>query len=257
MDNGIFVAVISTTLLILLLVVIAVLVIIVSGRQRMKQEKELIESKLTFERELRQVETEVSEHVMGKFAQELHDNIGQLLTALHIQVENQKIDHPELKESFKPTDIYISEISQQLRMLSRTLNNDYLGHIGLLAAIELEVERMTGLKKFVVHCNALKGPTNLNKNQELMLFRIFQEIVQNALRHSGAANLFIDIKNEGQNFEMSIKDDGKGFNCDEVLNNRLGSGLQNIRKRAKLAGFRAEIISSPDNGCLFTFKLES
>ncbi len=257
MDNGIFLAVISSTLLILLLVVIAVLVIIVSGRQRMKQEKELVESKLTFERELRQVETEVSEHVMGKFAQELHDNIGQLLTALHIQVENQKIDHPELKESFKSTDIYISEISHQLRMLSRTLNNDYLGHIGLFAAIELEVERTRSLKRFQVHSNIVAGPTNLNKNQELMLFRIFQEIVQNALRHSGAPNLFIDIKNEGRNFEMSIRDDGKGFNCEETLNSNLGSGLQNIRKRAELAGFVTEIISSPGKGCLFTFKLEN
>src|SRR6185312_8522568 len=130
--------IISITLLVLLLIAGIIIVFFQAGRQRLKQQMEMAESKLNYEKELRKVETEVSEEMMQQFGQELHDNIGQLLTAVHIQLENLKIDHPGLKEGFKPMQEYLSEATQQLRMLSRTLNNDYIGHIGLLRALGVE-----------------------------------------------------------------------------------------------------------------------
>ena len=165
-EKDIVLAVVCTTMLILLLIAVILIVFIVSGKQRAKQQMLLSETKLNFERELRKVETEVSEEVMGKFAQELHDNIGQLLTAMHIQIENQKIDHPDMTEGFKPIELYLSEVTQQLRTLSRTLNNDYIGHIGLLSAIQLETERLKSLRKFQVHWQTTSGVSNLNKNQD-------------------------------------------------------------------------------------------
>jgi len=214
----------------------------------------MAETKLTFEKELRQVETEVRENMMSQFAEELHDNIGQLLTALHIQVENQKLDHPQLAESFKPVEIYIAEINQQLRMLSRTFNNDYIGRIGLVAAIQLEVDRLRTLKRFDVQFDQLPGPSNLEKNQELMVFRIFQEIVQNALRHSSASRLSVSIQNTGTDFQLMVRDDGKGFHKEEILQSNKASGLRNILKRARLAGVECSITAHPGEGCLFILK---
>jgi signal transduction histidine kinase len=253
-SEEIFPAIISTTLLVLLLVFGIVITFFISGRRRIKQQMELAETKLTFERELRQVETEVSENMMGQFAEELHDNIGQLLTALHIQVENQKLDHPALVESFKPVEIYLAEINQQLRLLSRTFNNDYIGRIGLLAAIQLEVDRLKSLKRFAVHYEASHGLCNLEKNDELMVFRIFQEIVQNALRHASAKNLYISVNNIGDDFQLSVKDDGLGFDKEAVLQSNKASGLRNILKRAKLAGVACTITTAPGEGSLFILK---
>ncbi len=172
--NDIFLAVISTTLLVLLLIIGIILTFFISARRRQKQELQLAETKLNFEREVRQVETEVTEHLMSQFANELHDNIGQLLTAMHIHVENQKLRHPELGDGFQPIEIYLAEVTQHLRLLSRTLNNDYLGHIGLRSSLQLEAERLRALKRFAVHLQAEEGPTGLDRNQELMVFRIFQ-----------------------------------------------------------------------------------
>ena len=253
MSNDILLSIVSITLLVLLLIAGIVITFFISGRQRIKQQMELTQAKMDFEKELRQVETEVSEHMMTHFAQELHDNIGQLLTAMHIQVENQKLDHPHLAEGFKPLEIYLDEVSQQLRLLSRTLNNDYLGHIGLLAAINLEVERLRALRRFTIHWQPLSGTTHLEKNQELMLFRVFQEIIQNALRHSGANNLTISV-NLSQGFELSIKDDGKGFDKDAVMQSGQASGLLNISKRCRLAGIGCVIESQPGKGSLFILK---
>jgi signal transduction histidine kinase len=247
-EKDIALAVVCSTLLILLLIAVILIVFIISGKQRVKQQILLSETKLSFERELRKVETEVSEEVMGKFAQELHDNIGQLLTAMHFQIENQKIDYPGLAEGFKPIELYLAEVRQQLRTLSRTLNNDYIGHIGLLSAIQLETERLKGLRKFEVHWETASGESNLNKSQELMVFRIFQEIIQNGLRHSSAKNLYITIDNSNENFKLNVKDDGKGFEFAQTLQSKQASGLRNILKRAKLAGFECKMESSPGEG---------
>ncbi len=238
----------------LFLVAAIILIIFISGRQRLKQQMEMAENKLTFEKELRQVETEVSEQILNQLAQELHDNVGQLLTAVHIHLENQMIDHPELEEDFKPMETYLSEVSQQLRALSRTLNNDYIGHIGLLASIDAELKRIKSLRRFEVHWQAVAGNSNLDKNQELMLFRVFQEILQNALRHSLAKNIFVAVNNENENFELKIEDDGKGFDLENTLKSDKASGLRNISKRAQWAGFNCTIESSPGKGSSFILK---
>ena len=83
LDPDVLFAVVSSVLLILLLIAGITIVFFITGRQRIRQQVELAESKLAFERELRTVETEVTESIMTQFAQELHDNIGQLLTASH------------------------------------------------------------------------------------------------------------------------------------------------------------------------------
>lgn len=254
MNNEIFLAIICSTLLVLLLIAIMIIVLFISGKQRINQQIEITNTKLSYERELRQVESEVSEQVRGQFAQELHDNIGQILTAMHIQVENQKIDYPALAEGLKPVEIYLSEVTRELKLLSRTSNHDYIGHIGLFAAIQLEISRLHALKRFIVHFPTTYGRSNLDKNAELIAFRIFQEIIQNALRHSDAKNLYITIDNNHGNFELAIKDDGKGFVTKEILASQKSSGLRNIINRARLAGLECEIVSSPGEGCLIKLK---
>jgi two-component system NarL family sensor kinase len=252
--EAIFLAVICTTLLILLLVAVIVIVFVISTKERVKQQMQLTKHKLSFERELREVEAEVGEQLMRQFAQELHDNVGQLLTAMHIQIENQKIDHPKLAEGFKPVEVYLAEVTQQLRILSRTFNHDYLWKINLFDAIQLETERLNALKKIQLHLALVGEKSNLDKNQELMLFRIFQEITQNTLKHSAAKNLYVEMKNESEGFEFTVKDDGKGFNTQDILKSSKASGLMNIQKRAMLAGFTCKIQSDPGNGCQISLK---
>jgi signal transduction histidine kinase len=253
-NTEIVLSVISITLLVLLLVAGIVMVFFQSGRQRMKQQVELAQNKLNYEKELRKVETEVSEEIMGQFAQELHDNIGQLLTAVHIQLENLKIDHPQVKEGFKPMEIYLSEVTQQLRLLSRTLNHDYIGHIGLLGALEVEINRIRSLRRFEVHWQPITGSSNLSKEQELMVFRMFQEIIQNCLRHSLAKNVYVSVNNTNEGFEMKIEDDGKGFDVEDTMQSNKASGLRNIIKRSHWAGMQCNIYSTPGEGCTVVLK---
>ncbi len=252
-DSELQFAIVSSSLLFLLLIGSVVLVFVVSARRQLMQQAELAETRLNFERELRLAEAEISEEVMSRFARELHDNVGQMLTAMHIHIENQKIDHPASAESFQTLGTWLSEVTQQLRLMSRTLNNDFLGHLGLVEAIRLESERLSALRRFNVALEPVQGQPQLEKDQELIVFRIFQEIAQNALRHSDAANLTISISGEN-GLELRVSDDGKGFDRQQALLHGKGSGLRNILKRAHLAGLICEIESSPGKGSLFVLK---
>ncbi len=246
--------IVVVTIVILILIVGAAITFFVTNRQRMRKERELIETKLAFEQELRQVETEVSEHIMGQFANELHDNIGQLLTAMHIEIENRKLDQPENQESYKPLEIYLGEVTQQLRLLSKTLNNDFIAHSGLLTAIQLEVDRLNNLKRFRVHLDTDSTGTPLKKDQELMVFRIFQEIVQNIMKHAESREVLVRLKTSQEAFELQVTDDGKGFDYDEVFKQNKASGLRNILKRAALAQLECTIHTKKGDGTSYILK---
>lgn len=252
--NDIILSIVAATLLILLLIAGIAITFFISNRQRMRQEQILVETKLDFERELRQVETEVSEHVMGQFANELHDNIGQLLTAMHIEIENRKLDFPEHQDEYKPLEIYLNEVTQQLRLLSKTFNNDFIAHNGLLQALQLEVNRMNHLRRFTVHLDADSVVSVLKKDEELMVFRIFQEILQNVMKHAHAKNVFIRLRTNAERFELEVRDDGKGFDYEEVFKQNKASGLRNILKRAALAQLECSIQTKLEEGTSYILK---
>jgi len=251
MDNfDIVVAIIFTTLLILLLIAGVTLSFFIAARQRERQQVALAQARLQYEQELRQVEAEVSEHLMQQFAQELHDNIGHILTCIRLEVENRKLDQPGLDTVFGQVEVYLDEASQQLRLLSRSLNTDYITHVGLDNAMEVEVQRQRQLKKFDVHFEQRYTPAALDKNQEVMVFRIFQEIMQNALRHSRAKNVYVSLASDPR-FELHVMDDGKGFALNDVMESPKASGLKNVIKRAAMANLTCEIEATPGTGCKY------
>ena len=255
--NDIILSIISASLLILLLIASIAISFVIASRQKLQQQQELAETKLAFEREIRKVETEVTEEIMSQFSQELHDNIGQLLTAMHIQIENQKLEHPSLSAGFQPIEIYLTEVTQQLRLLSRTLNHDFVGQAGLVSAMEMEIKRMQSLKRFEVHWNHISGHSGLQKDQELMVFRIFQEITQNVLKHSKAGQFYVTLDSREDSFCLTVRDNGKGFDKEDVFIKGKASGLKNIMKRANMAGLDLEISSKPGEGTLIILKKTS
>lgn len=247
-QSEIVVTLVSTSLLILLLIVIVAIAFVLSARQKLKQDMVLAETKLSYEQELRRVENEVTEELMSRFSQELHDNIGQLHTAMNIQIQNQKIDHPEYADKLNTLETYLGEATRQLKILSRTLNYDYLGHTGLIHALELEVERLKQLKRFELSFERNGTTSPLNKNQDLVVFRMFQEIVQNSLRHSEANHLSIKLQLGDNKFDFQISDDGLGFDVEATMASERANGLRNILKRAGMAGLKVDINSRIGKG---------
>lgn len=244
--------IVLTTMLILLLIAGIVISFFIASREKAKQQVVLAEAKLNYEKELRKVEVEVGEHLMQKIALELHDNIGQILTCVHLEVENRKLDHPALEPSFNAMTNYLNEASSQLRLLSRSLNTEFVTKTGLQQAIDAELVRQLKLNRFAIDWQSDNQSSTLDSNQQLVAFRIFQEILNNAMKHSHARNLVVRLS-FARGFELQVADDGNGFSLPEVLN-RGASGVANILRRASLAGFHCDISTQPGSGCKYMLR---
>lgn len=251
-NNDIIYTVVFAALAILLLIAGVIITIFIAHRQKTKQEIEMAQMQLSYEKEIRTVEQEVQEQVLANFSSELHDNIGQLLTLLRLQIEQEKLDSPE-DGKFAGMDDTLEMTINQVRMMSRSLNSDFIMQAGLVKAIDIEINRLKQINSIQIHWDNDQQEPHLSKDQRLMAFRIFQEMLNNTLKHAKAKNIYITLKGDKQQFMLSVKDDGVGFDLSSVMNNG-ANGLKNIVKRAALAQLNCEIITQKGEGCQYVIK---
>jgi signal transduction histidine kinase len=250
--NDIQATILLTTLLILLLIAGVVITIFIANRRHTQQQISMTQMQLNYEKELRTVEQEVQEQVLVNVSRELHDNIGQLLTVMHLQLEQQKLKggNDSVNEQLMST---LRDTTQQVRMLGKSLNNEWLEQSGLSGMIANEVNRLKQLNAVEIHFMDDGAEPQLEKDQKIMVFRIFQEIVNNMLKHAEAKNIFIELNGKVK-FRLSVKDDGKGFDLDAIMASAKGSGLRNMMKRAALAHMDYKVETAAGKGSIFTIQ---
>jgi signal transduction histidine kinase len=242
-DNDLVITAIVLTLIMMVLVSFYILLIVNAQNRKLRFQSEKQELQQLTAIEVSKAEKEATQATMAHIGRELHDNVGQLLAATQIGMMNhfgEALDtNPELHRIASTLDASIDEVSR----LGRALNNDFWRNRDLFAAIleeAVRIEQLGGIKVNVAHDDANDA---LNHNERVMLFRVFQEIMSNALKYSSAQTIDIRLKSAPLNIE--IHDNGKGFNP-EIAST--GSGLKNIHHRCQLIGVSAELISSPGKG---------
>lgn len=245
MNDNIELAIIFITLIILLLIAGIAIIVIVANRQRVRRE-------VAFEKELRTVEQEVQEQMLTNVSQELHDNIGQMLTVMHLQLKKGQVLHPEVSPLLQPVSNTLNDTIEQVKTLARGLNSDMIRSNGLERSIAQEAARIATLERFTVNYQYNDSAVQLAADAQLLIFRIFQEMLNNIMKHAEATH--VDIRLEGSPFLLVVKDNGKGFDPESKMNTGNGMGLANMIKRAKLAGMDCEILSSVGKGCIFILK---
>jgi signal transduction histidine kinase len=184
-----------------------------------------------FQKELLKTRLEAHEETMNQLSTELHDNIGQLLSSSKflIGVAERALASPP--ESLRMAEETISKAIQEVRALSKSLNTEWLEKFNLLENLRMESDRIKISK--VLHVT-LRHPETIDMpaDRQLMLFRIVQEALQNAIKHGQASTIAIDLIQVENMLSVSISDDGKGF---DVSNASLqGVGINSIKHRAKL-----------------------
>lgn len=220
------------------------------------QRKQLINAKekafmqARFNEEILTAKNEVQENTMKHIAREIHDNIGQLLSLVKIQLNNIDEEHPGIKRVTDSRE-YLNKALTDLRALSKTLNSDNVLQAGLLKAISFELERIekTGFLEtsFENECPAVLIEPKIG----IVVFRIFQEMVQNVIKHANAKKLRVSLQESTEHYTLALTDDGQGFEVDKKLRAngfQSGSGLANLQHRARLIHGEVEIASSPGQG---------
>lgn len=196
-----------------------------------------------------------------RVAMELHDDLGQSLSVLKMQLrhlERQLGDMPQQQGECKESLKFINEIVEKVRRLSRELSPPILDDLGLLAALDhlfYEFGKYEGLKVSVEKAD-IKDLFPLEA--QIGIYRIFQEALNNISKHSGATRVEIAIKNHGHCVEFSIEDNGQGFSQEELANRKAydqGMGLAAMNERVRLLGGVLKLQSKPGQGTSLHFTI--
>lgn len=215
-------------------------------RAKRKSFQEQQEAKLNFQKELNRVSSEIQIETLNNLGRELHDNIGQLLAVTKIHADN--VSEDQTSESSVELSNIIDQVIKEVRHLSRSLNTEGFDELGFEKKLKLEADRINKLKGIEFSLTTKNDISfSLNKNRGIMLFRIIQEFISNTLRHSRADKIGFSIEGDSDEIKITGKDNGVGFNLNES-GKSLGSGIKNMKNRAKLIGAILQIESVPDKG---------
>jgi len=249
MDNNIAVLVIIATLIFLMAPVFLIIYVTVYNRRKKHHIEEKEHLKITFQQELLKTQIEVQEQTLGNIAREIHDNITQVLSFVKLNLTLiLKADAATQKVKIDESRELIARAINDLRHLSKSLSFEHVMQHGLIKTLEAEADRMNNSGLLNINLKVEGDSIGLGDQRELVLFRIFQESLNNTLRYARAKHLNITLQYSEQLFNLTIKDDGIGFSPDELMGN-LGSGLKNMENRAVMIGAVTTIYSSPGHGC--------
>ena len=179
------------------------------------------------EKQLMQSQIEIQEATFMTLGKELHDNIGQLLSSskmlLGITIRNTDTLPDTLNTAYET----LSKAIMELRALSRSLDSEWLQQFSLIENLKTEVSRNNITDSLQIHFTH-PASLPLSIDQQILLFRILQEALQNAIKHAEASNIYISIE-EGITLNISVTDDGKGFDVRGII--AKGAGMNNITHR--------------------------
>jgi len=245
---GIVIGLIFISLAVLFCIVLIKLYI-----QKIKNYTRLIYQKdIDFQKALNSTIIETQEQVLHNISQDLHDDAGQQLTYINFQIENLRLDSPELYQALEPLSLSVGNLSQSIRSISHSLNNQLITQQNLIKAIKIEIERIRKNAQFKIILTVKDTPKRtFGTNEKIVIYRIFQEIINNIFKHSKATAITITITTNPR-FEMVVTDNGKGFDTDTTQNQNTSIGLRNIISRAEIIGYTITILSSDGKGTAIT-----
>ncbi|MBC3784352.1 signal transduction histidine kinase [Spirosoma sp. LMG 31448] len=234
MDSG-FVIAVGTAVLLVMAVFIIIFVAYYQQKQA-KQQLALKELQEQHRRELMAATFRGQEAERRRLAEDLHDGIGTMLSVTKMslnQLERQMNGEVTMRTSLhiQKTRSMIDETMTNVRRISRDLVPTTLERFGLLAALEELADRATD-GELEVHVDCPESISDLSSPTTLMLYRIAQELVNNAIRHARARYITIQLYCINTEVRMSVLDDGVGFDFDAVMEDKQGGlGLRNIESR--------------------------
>ena len=240
----------SLLLFLLACFIVSFLLLYQKLQQQYKREKKILEE--TFANEVLQAQLEIKEQTLLLVSQEIHDNLGQMLSLvkLNLNMLARSVEPPVVNELRTITEL-VSRTIRDMRNLSKTLNAGFMLEEGLAEALafQLNLIEKAGLHQTVLHQEG--NQRRMDTQKEVIIFRIAQELLNNILKHAQATSLSLVLSYTQQAFILFIEDNGIGFEQhlrQPSLSNEKGSGLVNMQNRAKLIGAQFTLESKPNVG---------
>ena len=196
------------------------------------------------------------EEERNRISKELHDGLGQLLTTLKLTFENintQSFSSDKEKKAFQEGRALIQETIDEVRNISFNLMPSVLSDFGIASALKLLcIQTARNTAKTIIFEDANWVSQRLDRNVEIGLYRIAQEALNNAIKYSEADEINIELGIKNETIELSIIDDGKGFqrneNNESILLDNQRNGISNMEERAEMIGGFVKIVTNKGRG---------
>jgi PAS domain S-box-containing protein len=184
-------------------------------------------------------------------ARELHDDINQRIALLAVQLE-QWAQHPpcsgvEVPDHIRPVLEQLSDLGMDIQALSHRLHSSKLEYLGIAVAANGFCKELSEQQKVEIDFSHAGIPRSLPKEISLCLFRVLQEALQNAVKHSGERHFRVELYGTSREIQLSVNDLGVGFD-QQVATGHRGIGLVSMRERLQLVGGEFSINSKPGGG---------
>jgi signal transduction histidine kinase len=192
----------------------------------------------------------VVDEVHKKIAVEIHDQLGQIITAalLHVRLLDRSLPATDAaaRELVRNIDGLLNDAYRSMKDIAVSLRPAVL-NFGFVAAAEWLAERVLGVAGIAWRITTSEPPPSLDERQSIAFFRIIQESLTNCVRHAGASEVTVSLATDGDRLVLEIADNGRGLTV-AAAEQETRFGLLGIRERAESLGGTASIVGAPAGG---------
>ncbi len=253
-QEDILITIVVASIFFILMGSFVLLIVFVFLRRQRKNKEEKEEMRNRFKQTLLQTQLEIHEQAFTYISQEIHDNIGQILSLVRLNLNTIGQVSDEAKLNL--TDELLGKAIKDLRDLSHNLQNNRIHDIGIIESTRqllLSLEKTGRYKTSFITSDEFHI---LDQNTDIIVFRMIQEIVNNIIKHASADEIDIAINSTPELTKFTIRDNGVGFDPDSLNRERTGIGLQNIINRAKLIDATVDVKSILGAGTTITLDIK-
>jgi signal transduction histidine kinase len=223
--------VIVATIVIFFFIMFFYLLVIQIRRRRALYEKEMAELKVQYEQAILTSQIEIQEQMFRNISQEIHDNIGQVLSLAKL---NLNTIPAHVSEQVALSEELLGKAITDLRDLSKSMHPEKIADIGLVNAIQQELNLVQRAAKIQTVLDCDDDDILLTNEKCIIVFRMIQESLNNIVKHAKAKFIEVVIATTADKTLITIKDDGVGFDIEKLNNLESGIGLKSIQQRCKL-----------------------
>lgn len=253
-SEEIILTVLISTLLLLGFVLLAGYFFFQQQKKRFLHQTEVLELRESFNQTILQSKLEIQDRTLDHIAKELHANFSHLISLININLSViLSQSSGEIRDHISETKLLAKELMQEVKTLSVSLNSDFIMKAGFIKAFENELSRLTKTKRYEVSYLLSGVPIHMPSGQEIVLYRLCQEILNNIVKHAKATKISVHLNYQSQMLHLSIGDDGIGFDKGQVFDNAVdleSTGLLNMAGRAKLINAEFSLKTAPSEGTL-------
>lgn len=203
-----------------------------------------------------QSQLEIQEKAFNDISNEIYNNIGQMLSLAKLNLNTIDTGLPETTtEKIRHSKELVGQAIIDLRQASKSLNPKWVTETGIRNAVNHELELVSKAGQYKTELVLEGEPFKFDRQKELVMFRIFQELLNNIIKHANAKTVFVRLLYQPRLFNLTVSDDGDGFLTPAAQTGKPSRGISNMQNRATLIGGSFQLSSTLRKGTTVSVNL--